>query len=135
MGWRRKLERRENNGQKQYLEAKDTLEKRTADKLLEKTTWDKEDKKRKLDNKTRKYQYIPPTKKRRKGQQAPGQQVEKGEEKKVKAVMFIPYTAHSELATRMRDNEEKMQEMIGYRMKIVEKGGTKLVDILHKANP
>ena len=42
VGWRRKLERRENNNQKQYLEAKDTLEKRTRDKLLEKTrlkTW------------------------------------------------------------------------------------------------
>ena len=49
--------------------------------------------------------------------------------------MLIPYTAHSELATRMRDYEEKMQEMTGYRLKIVEKGGTKLVDILHKANP
>jgi hypothetical protein len=33
VGWRRKLERRELAGQKQYLEAKDTLEKRTDDKL------------------------------------------------------------------------------------------------------
>ena len=38
VGWRRKLERRENAGQKEYLEAKDTLEQRTEDKLLEKTT-------------------------------------------------------------------------------------------------
>jgi hypothetical protein len=53
----------------------------------------------------------------------------------VKAVMFIPYTTHSELATRFRENEDKMQEMTGYRLKIVEKGGTKLVDIIHKANP
>ena len=104
------------------------------DKLLEKTTWYKGDKKRKLDNKTSKYKYIPPTKKRRKGQ-APRQQGGKGEKKKVKAVMFIPYTTHSELATRLRENEDKMQEMTGYSLKIVEKGGTKLVDILHKANP
>ena len=34
MGWRRKLERREKDGKKQYLEAKDTLEKRNEDKLL-----------------------------------------------------------------------------------------------------
>ena len=49
--------------------------------------------------------------------------------------MFVPYTAHSELATRLRGNEEKMQNMTGYRLKIVEKVGTKLVDLLHKANP
>ena len=80
------------------------------------------------------YQYIPPSKKRRRGQAA-RKQAKKGEEKKVKAVMFIPYTTHSELATRLRENEDKMQEMTGYRLKIVEKGGTKLVDILHKAYP
>ena len=50
-------------------------------------------------------------------------------------VMFVPYTKHSELALRLRESEEKMEEMTGYRIKIVEKGGTKLVDILHKANP
>ena len=55
--------------------------------------------------------------------------------KALQVVLFIPYTAHSELATRMRENEEKMEGMTGYRLKIVEKGGTKLVDILHKANP
>ena len=49
--------------------------------------------------------------------------------------MFVSYTAHSELATRMRDNEERLQGMTGYKLKIVEKGGTKLVDLLHKANP
>ena len=38
VGWRRKLERREKAGQNQYLEAKETVEKRTEDKLLEKTT-------------------------------------------------------------------------------------------------
>ena len=62
-----------------------------------------------MDNKNSNFQYNPPTKKRRKGQQVQGQHMEKGEEKKVKAVMFIPYTAHSELAARMRENEEKME--------------------------
>ena len=57
------------------------------------------------------------------------------EPKKVKAVMFVPYTRHSELATRLRESEETMCGMTGYKLKIVEKGGTKLVDILHKANP
>ena len=59
----------------------------------------------------------------------------KGGSKEIKSVMFIPYTAHSELATRMRENEEMMKEMTGYRIKIVEKTGVKLVDMLHRANP
>ena len=49
--------------------------------------------------------------------------------------MFVPYTKHSELAARLRDNEEKMETMTGYKISIVEKGGTKLLDILTKANP
>ena len=48
--------------------------------------------------------------------------------------MFVPYTRHSELALRLRDNEEKMEHLTGYRIKIVEKGGTKLVDLLDKSN-
>ena len=48
--------------------------------------------------------------------------------------MFIPYTKHSELAARLRENEQSMETMTGYRIKIVERGGKKLVDILHKAN-
>ena len=69
VGWRRKLERRKKAGQQQNLEAKETLEKRTEDKLLEKTTWYKGNKKRKMENMTSKYQYNPPSNKRRKGQQ------------------------------------------------------------------
>ena len=49
--------------------------------------------------------------------------------------MFVPYTAHSELATRLRDSEETMQQMTGYRLKIVDKVSCKLVDMLTKANP
>jgi hypothetical protein len=33
---------------------------------------------------------------------------------KIKAVMFVPFTKHSELATRLRDNEEKMEQLTGY---------------------
>ena len=49
--------------------------------------------------------------------------------------MFVPNTAHSELATMLRESEEKLETMTGFRLKIVEKVGMKLVDILHKADP
>ena len=139
VGWRRKLERREKAGHRQYLEAGETLEERTNKKLLEKTNWYKENKKRKEENQESQYKYNPPAKRKKRGQ---GQQKEnKGMDKEgvkkkaVKAVMFVPYTKHSELASRLRDSEETMEKMTGYKLKIVEKGGTKLTDILHKVNP
>ena len=143
VGWRRKLERREKQGQRQYLEAMETLEKRTSDQLLEKTNWYKGDKKRKRENMESKFKYNPPPTKRRKRvhQQRVGckknniKGINSKPQQRVKAVMFVPYTKHSELANRLRENEEKMESMSGYRMKIVERGGSKLVDILHKANP
>ena len=82
----------------------------------------------------------PPTKRRMKGKLSDTKNttklgMDKATTKKIKGVMFVPYTRHSELALRMRESEEKMQDLTGYRIKIVERGGTKLMDILHKANP
>ena len=137
VGWRRKLERRQKKGQNQFMEAEETLEKRTRDKLLEKTNWYKTNMKRKAEDEESQFQYNP-TMKRRKRMQADNKNKNNkssSSKAKVKSVMFVPFTRHSELATRLRENEEQMEKMTGYRMKIVERGGTKLVDILHKANP
>ena len=49
--------------------------------------------------------------------------------------MFVPYTVGSELAKRLREAETKLQDMTGYRLKIVERSGLKLEDMLHKADP
>ena len=65
VGWRRKLERRQKKNQKEYLDAKETLEKRTDAKLLERSNWYKENLKRKIEDKESQYQYHPPSKKRR----------------------------------------------------------------------
>ena len=138
VGWRRKMERREKMGQGQYLSAEQTIEKRTSDKLLEKTSWFKGNRKRKIENAESKYKYNPPTKRRKKNRKQT-EMTEMGDKqepaKKIKGVMFVPYTKHSELAIRLRENEERMESLTGYKIKIVEKGGTKLVDMLHKANP
>jgi hypothetical protein len=135
VGWRRKQERRRKQGKNQYLEAWETLEQRTRDKLLEKTTWYKTNQKRKAENDDSEFQYTPVKKKRKKVNNI---NINKGKgtaRSKIKSVMFVPFTKHSELATRLRDNEERMEQMTGYKLKIVERGGTKLVDILHKSNP
>ena len=83
-----------------------------------------------MENKQSKHQYQPPAKRMRKEKKKGG-----GGANGIKSVMFVPYTAHSELAVRLRDSEEKLEGMTGFRIKIVEKVGTKLVDILHKADP
>ena len=57
------------------------------------------------------------------------------QQENVKAVMFVPYTVVSILAKQMRDAENTLQSMTGYRLKIVERAGTKLEDILTKADP
>ena len=53
----------------------------------------------------------------------------------VKAVMFIPYTTGSRLAKNLREAEEKLGSLTGYRLKMVEKAGDKLEDLLTKSNP
>ena len=53
----------------------------------------------------------------------------------VKAAMFVPYTPHSKLASELRDLEFEMEKIIGYRLKIVERSGDKLEDLLTSSNP
>ena len=87
VGWRRKLERKEKDGGKQYQEAKDTLASRNDAKLLEKTTWYRGNLKRKKENQESTFQYRPATKRRRKEVQIKGG---KGGTKDIKSVMFVP---------------------------------------------
>ena len=49
--------------------------------------------------------------------------------------MFIPYTPNGELAKILRDNENKLEDLTGTRLKIVERTGTKLVDLITRSNP
>ena len=49
--------------------------------------------------------------------------------------MFVPCTKGGELARRLREAEMELGKQTGIRLKITERAGTKIVDILHKANP
>ena len=48
--------------------------------------------------------------------------------------MFIEYTAHSELAQRLRERLKKIEEVGHFKFKIVERAGEKIVDQRHKSN-
>ena len=51
------------------------------------------------------------------------------------AVTFIPHTAKSELAKRMRQKLESLDKLGNLKMKIVEQTGDKIVDLLHRSDP
>ena len=51
------------------------------------------------------------------------------------SVMFVPYTPGGELARRLREVESKLGKQTGVRIKVVEKVGNKLVDLLHQSDP
>ena len=53
----------------------------------------------------------------------------------VKAVMFVPHTHNSALAKNLREIENNLGGMTGSKIKIVEKSGVKLEDILTSSNP
>ena len=60
---------------------------------------------------------------------------ENGEEKKkIQAVIFVYHTQFSELAKRMRKKMENLEKLGKFKVKIVERTGNKVVDILHKSN-
>ena len=61
--------------------------------------------------------------------------IERHGKNKNKSVLFVPYTNGSVLAKRLREAEENLLKSTGYKLKIVERGGTKLEDLLHKSDP
>ena len=90
-------------------------------------TWYKDQKKRKRDEWD---EEVEPQKRKRKNWQ-------EGENtrKRVAAVMFVPYTPRGELAKRLREAEKDLENQTGIRVKIVERTGIKMIDLLHKADP
>ena len=49
--------------------------------------------------------------------------------------MFVPYTINSGLAKELREAEEMLFKLTGYKLKIVERSGTTLEELLHKSDP
>ena len=53
---------------------------------------------------------------------------------KIQAVMFVQHTPYSEMAKRMREKLNSLEKLGKFKIKIVERAGNKLVDVLHKSN-
>ena len=53
----------------------------------------------------------------------------------VTSVLFVEQTSGGELAKRLRLAENKLAEITGWKVKVVEKSGTSIKQMLHKSNP
>ena len=53
----------------------------------------------------------------------------------IRGVFFVPHTRESQLAKRIREKLKSFEELSRIRVRVVEKTGKKLVDIIHKSNP
>ena len=138
-GWRSKHEKRKQKNIPFYRLAEHTVESRLRKDLLEKETWYKNDNKdddaedqavKKIH--TSKTPSSRPTAWKRKGKRLKRLG---GEKAQIKSVLFIPHTANSELATVLRDRENKLYETTGEKVKIVERAGKRLEDLLTKGDP
>ena len=68
---------------------------------------------------------------------APIEALEKVEQKDAppQAVLFVQFTENGELASRIREVIQKLKPWTGINLKVIERVGEKLEDIIHKSNP
>ena len=126
-GYLNKCDRREKAGETFYRKAGKTVNSRVRKKLLEKTSWFKSKKKEIGKFKTGK------------GFTMEGK-TEKTRNKQVgsnttKSVVYVQQTRGSNLAKKMREEEEMLEKLTGYRLKVVERAGDSLEGLLHRSNP
>ena len=111
-----------------YRSAATSLAKRTRTKLTGKEDWYRTKNENDKDE-------IDEERTKRPGKRKRSDEDERKKEVRVAAVMFVPYTRKGELARRMREAEEDLGAQTGVKLKIVERSGRRLIDILHKADP
>ena len=97
-----------------HRSAREGEEARKTKKLLGKSIWFKK-------------------KKRREGRKRSKKQ--RQETPEIVTVLFVPQTPKGELAKKLQFVENKISKLSGERVKIVERGGTQVKQILHKSNP
>ena len=124
-GLRTRMEMRTRKGQEKYRLGATTVKARERKKLLAKESWYKDGEQ----NQERSTQ----------AENNPGKAKNKNKQRTkvylTVSVMFVPYTPGGVLAKKLRENEEKIANITKNRVKIVERTGTKLQDVLTKANP
>ena len=135
MCWKTKIQKRRAQNIPFYRLAESTIDQRLKKQLTERESWYKDDEykeheqqqggvfQRQTGTKTSSWKRKKTTK------------TTTGEKKQVKTVIFVPHTTNSGLANELREKEARLEEITGEKIKIVEKGGRKLENILTSKNP
>ena len=139
-GWMTRRRNREKNGQEFYRTAKASAYSRERKKLLGKETWYKncpetDDESPRKFRKTNNCTRIPTDDKNNKNKNTNSKDEKISYNKTIKSVMFVPFTRNSELAKRLRNNEENLFNLTRTRVKVVERAGIKIQDLLTTSNP
>ena len=106
-----------------HQRGKDGVSSRNRKKLLEKSTWFKEKERDSEDQSFR---------------GTLGEEIKfSGKRNTIKSstVLFVDQTRRGELAAAIREKEEELSEIAGWKLKVVEKSGTTLTELLVRANP
>ena len=127
-GYVSKIEKAKSEGRGVHRSSASTLLGRQKKRLTGKTSWYKAKKKengeRDLKNVKTKTSY--------RGTFAP--KSTNKTELETKSLLFVPRTKGGELAKRLRTEEDTLAKITGYRVKIVERGGTMVKRVVHKSN-
>ena len=127
-GYQTKKERAKLNNKMLHRSATSTKVQRHKNKLLEKSTWFKKVKKNDDNDPTNEK---PPY--RMKGTENKSNKL--GLSRVPITVLFVPRTKGGELASRIRKAETELENVTGYRVKIVERSGTMIKRMVVKSNP
>ena len=133
-GHRTRITRRTANGQEFYRPAHKTVNTRNKKKIMARQNWfriDKEEQEHNEQN-TKNTKNKNNNKTKHKKQENLNQNNTKNQ---IKAVMFIPYTPDGELAKLLRKNEEDLSKITDCKIKIIERAGTKLQDLITRSDP
>ena len=135
-GLKTKYKLREMKNQEFYREAQSTARQRAMKKLVSKETWYKKPESQ-IPQQELGHNFKScglPGGPRALGP-SPKNKNRHDQESKIKSVMFVPFTPGSSLAKLLRNNEEKLVTLTGSKVKIVERTGTQLQDLLTRSNP
>ena len=132
-GWRRRLEKRGESGL--YRPAHTTLAERERKKLLERETWylPRTEEKERIEGELMRKKLI--GRRRIKGMKKNKKEAVDQKEDPIKAVMFVPCTKDSRLTKELREAENAIGEKTGSKLKMVERCGVKIADILTCSDP
>ena len=123
-GWRSKVERCSKNNKKLRRTAKDSQDQREKDKLLGKSNWFRETKAREqMDEDHMKVLGRPGRSIGRRTKVKHGHEVQ---EKQARSVLFVEHTPGGELVTRIRELLTRLEHLIGFKIKVVERCGKNL---------